>query len=133
MKNGQPSQSDSETERAAKDNLSNLLVQEESMVKQKSRDRSLNLGDLNSKYFSSIVNANKKRAHIKSIINVDGTKYSDPSHIENVILGHFQGILAPLLGTVEGRDDLSHIKVTNKLSAVDSQAFCRPFSWKKCF
>lgn len=66
MKNGQPSQSDSETERAAKDNLSNLLVQEESMVKQKSRDRSLNLGDQNSKYFSSIVNANKKRAHIKS-------------------------------------------------------------------
>lgn len=61
-----------EDEKEAKITLSRLLQLEESMLKQKAREKSLNLGDSNSRYFYSLVNFRKKRATISSIQDSDG-------------------------------------------------------------
>lgn len=44
----------------AREHLKKLLFMEESMLKQKARDKHLNLGDTNSKYFYYLVKSNKK-------------------------------------------------------------------------
>lgn len=50
------------SEKSARKKLRNLLRVKESMMKQKSRDKTLNLGDSNTKYFYSLLNANRKRS-----------------------------------------------------------------------
>lgn len=44
----------------AREHPKKLLSMEESMLKQKARDKHLNLGDTNSKYFYYLVKSNKK-------------------------------------------------------------------------
>lgn len=50
------------SEKSARKKLRNLLQVKESMMKQKSRDKTLNLEDSNTKYFYSLFNANRKRS-----------------------------------------------------------------------
>lgn len=50
-------------EKRAKDHLGSCILAEEGMIKQKSKDRHLNLGECNSKYFYSHI-----RARIPSVV-----------------------------------------------------------------
>lgn len=65
------------------------------MMKQKAREKHLNLGDSNTKYFYSVFKANKKRNKITSILNDQGLLVTDHAQIEEVFLECFNNILCP--------------------------------------
>lgn len=79
----------------ARDSLSRLLHLEESMLKRKSRDKNLNLGDGNIKYFYALCKSNMKKSAIFSIKNANGVLVSDQARISETFVNHFQSILAP--------------------------------------
>lgn len=65
------------------------------MLKQKAKDKHLNVGDCNSKYFYSMINARKKRSTIQSFEDAYEIPVTDPVQFENVLVSHFKEILAP--------------------------------------
>lgn len=56
-----------QVERNVKDKLSSLLSLEESMLKQKSRDKNLKLGDGNYRYFHGLMKCNQNQHFIHKI------------------------------------------------------------------
>lgn len=81
-------------EKAARDHLQKQLLIEESLLKQKSRDRDLNLRKMNTKYFYSLVQVRKRRTLITSIKGAEGKVYNQPYQIKEVFINHFKKILA---------------------------------------
>lgn len=88
------------------------------MYKQKSRDKSLNLGDSNTKYFYALFKSNMKKSAIHSIIDENGVTVSNPHLIGNAFVNHFRNILAPAIFH-EGEDTLN-INVNDKLETDDA-------------
>lgn len=65
------------------------------LVKQKSREKNLDLGDSHSKYFYYMINSSKKRAFISSITDSEGNVQTKPDNNEEASISYFQRILAP--------------------------------------
>ena len=65
------------------------------LVKQKSREKNLDLGESHSKYFYYMINSSKKRAFISSITDSEGNVQTKPDNNEEASISYFQRILAP--------------------------------------
>lgn len=95
------------------------------MYKQKSRDKNLNLGDCNTKYFYALCKSNMKKSTIRSIQNAKGEVVSEQSLIAETFVKHFQNILAPneFLEVVDG--DIFQLNTTGCLTQEDANYLCR--------
>lgn len=113
-------------EKSARENVENLLRVEESMMKQKSRDRNLYIRDSNTKFFYSLFKANRKKSLIQKITDANGTTSSNPDFISSAFLNHFRNILAPIAFPCYRKTDLAHINVSGKLSMEDQASVATP-------
>lgn len=95
---------------------------------QKSRDKNLNLGDSNSRYFYSLIKSNRKRMNIHTITDNKRVSYSTPNQIESVIVDHFRGILARKNLLEQQSSCLEHIQISGKLNNDDISQLCKPIS-----
>lgn len=96
------------------------------MYKQKSRDKSLNLGDSNTKYFYALFKSNMKKSAIHSIIDENGVMVSNPPLIGNAFVNHFRNILAPAI--FHGGEDTLNINVNDKPETDEAAQLCRPIT-----
>lgn len=106
--------------------LFDCILSEESMLKQKSRDKHLNLGDCNSNYFYSIFKAKKRRASISCITDGEGLSFPDSEHIESVFVEHVLNILAPAKNQSSSSNDLDLINVSHMLDQDEVDTLCSP-------
>ena len=74
----------------AYDQLASLLLMHESMLKQKARDKSLNLGDGNSRYFYGLLKHHQKNSYIDDITDNEGTYFTEFESIYEVFISHFK-------------------------------------------
>ena len=70
-----------------------MAVLEEISWRQKSRELWLKKGDKNSKFFHKMVNAQRRKNFLASII-VDGRKLTEESEIKKGVVNAFQNILS---------------------------------------
>lgn len=112
-------------ERDSKRCLHDCLLLEESMLKQKSRDRSLSLGDSNTRYFYSLFKINTKKSVINNITNSDGNCFTSPKEIETIFVDHFQSILGPTLNHQQGNSTHLMSDELEGLNPEDSLHLCR--------
>lgn len=66
---------------------------EESIMKQKSRDKWIKLGDANTKYFSSVTKERKHKKQIKELMRLDGNKINKHDGIQEEILRFYKGLM----------------------------------------
>ena len=64
------------------------------MIHRKSWDQAINLGDKNAQHFYGLMQKRFASSYISRIVDSKGTELTDPELIEEVIAGHFKGILA---------------------------------------
>lgn len=81
-------------EKRVREVLDDKILAKESMLRQRVRNRHLNLGDCNLRYFYSLVNDNKKRSTICSIENNQGEICMKAGQMTNILVSHFEDILA---------------------------------------
>lgn len=110
----------------AKENLWQCILLQEGMLKQKARDRHLNLGDNNSKYFNTMLQANKRKSTILSIQNSAGVVFSDRQSIGQTLADHFMGVLTPLSQSSSTSQSLSHLKTSGKLTDAEAALIGKP-------
>lgn len=89
---------------------------EESIIKQKSRDKHLNLGDSNSRYFYSLFKSNTRKNCINSIVDSEGNELNKKDAIEATMVSHFQSIMAPPNAINIEVQDVKHFNVANKIT-----------------
>lgn len=104
-----------EKELREKLNMETLI--EESMLNQKAKEKQLNLGDSNSRYFYSLFKSNTKKQCINSIVNTNGIELFSKAEIEDCIVTHFQSIMSHSNSLPREVQDLSHFNVTGNLSS----------------
>lgn len=93
---------------------------EETILKQKSKDRHINMGEGNLRYFYSVLNSKRKRTFISKVVDNDGSCCIDREHIENVFTEHFRKILAPpTIADHAMGIDLSQAKVHGRMGSQD--------------
>lgn len=85
----------------------------------------MNLGDNNTKCFYSQVRSNRKKSTIVSIKDKDGSIYDNPSHINSVMMNHFQEILATNNYRATEYPELSHVAVIGKISDEESNSLSK--------
>ncbi|XP_042520344.1 uncharacterized protein LOC122093866 [Macadamia integrifolia] len=109
-------------ERAISSRLGDLLKQEESFFKQKSRIKWLTLGDSNTTYFHKSVRARQSLNSIYSIRNPDGSLLFDPDAIKSAFVFHFSRQFNPstLNPIFPIPDDITFTKVPPDLRRVPS-------------
>lgn len=71
-------------EKLARHNLDLLLRVEESLIRYKSRDQAVNLGDNNTRYFNGLMKRRFASSYISRIMDSKGTELNDPKLIEEV-------------------------------------------------
>lgn len=94
IRNGYYNDDGLQTEKNARKRLHDLLLVKESMLKQKSRDQSLNRGDSNTRYFHSIFQENQKKCFIHEI--KDSRDVVHKAHMTTTMVDHFQNLFCPL-------------------------------------
>lgn len=67
-----------------------VLEQEEILWFQKSREKWIELGDRNTKYFHTSTIIRRRRNRIEMLKNNDGAWISDPTELENLAVGYYQ-------------------------------------------
>lgn len=113
-----------------KAHLVNCLLFKESMLKQKSRHKSLALEDCNYKFFYSLFRKNRKRSTIFSVKVSSGIVIVKPEQIQEVFIKHFQSILSPNWGHCHVIY-LSALHVTGIVNSVEAQSLISPLSYKE--
>nr|XP_009782986.1 PREDICTED: uncharacterized protein LOC104231653 [Nicotiana sylvestris]XP_016484533.1 PREDICTED: uncharacterized protein LOC107805067 [Nicotiana tabacum] len=66
---------------------------EESIMKHKSRDKWIKLGDANTKYFSAVMKERNHRKQIKELMGSDGNKINKQEGIQEEILRFYKGLM----------------------------------------
>ena len=84
-----------------------LLSKEEIFWRKKSRERQLEEGDQNTKYFHNSTLYNRTKNTINRIGNQDGTITDNPSEIAETFFNHFQ----QLLNNLEGSNKVEQAKM----------------------
>ncbi|XP_077232361.1 uncharacterized protein LOC143869152 [Tasmannia lanceolata] len=80
-------------ESSLKERFFKVSRMEESMRRQNARVQWLNLGDSNSAYFYSVMNARRNQNSIGGLLDVHGNLTTDHSQIENIMISYFQNLL----------------------------------------
>ena len=88
------------------------------MIKQKSRDKLINLGDENSRYFYRLLKNHQKNSYIDQITNNEGNCFTKFDAISETFISHFKKILSPPLEPLEST--LTHIDTFGCLSDEDT-------------
>lgn len=101
---------------------SELLVAEESFLRQRSRVKWFKEGDQNTRFFHNYVNGKHVRLRISSLINAEGHLITDEAGIKEEILGFYKGLLGSeddncTGSTVFGLRGLLSFRLSNDLAA----------------
>jgi hypothetical protein len=70
--------------------LTSILGAEEAYLKQKARNKWLQLGDQNNKYFYNQIKARQARNAIKCLVDSDGNRLEDPAQIKQEIITFYE-------------------------------------------
>ncbi|XP_075079797.1 uncharacterized protein LOC142165056 [Nicotiana tabacum] len=74
-------------------NLEKWSLIEESVLQQKVREKWIQLGDSNTKYFTAVMKERSQRKQIIEIINGLGDRVTDPAAIKREILGFYKALM----------------------------------------
>nr|XP_016468328.1 PREDICTED: uncharacterized protein LOC107790873 [Nicotiana tabacum] len=74
-------------------NLETWPLIEESILKQKARVKWINLGDANTKYFSTVMKERSQRKQILEIYTDDGMKLATPTNIKEEIVKFYKSLI----------------------------------------
>ncbi|KAK1314810.1 hypothetical protein QJS10_CPA01g01582 [Acorus calamus] len=113
-------------EKEARLNYANLLVEEESFIRQKSRQNSIQLGDSNSAYFYASMAARKARNTLRKVRLQSGEFSDDPKIVMAESIGYYKKLL-----NNENRVPIPPIAFSNSLSCSDNVALSSPVTEKE--
>ncbi|KAK1318897.1 hypothetical protein QJS10_CPB04g01155 [Acorus calamus] len=121
-------------ERSARDLYARQLSQEESFLKQKSRQMWLSSGDTNSKFFYDSLKSRSVVNSISRLRSIDGSELSSPEEIKNHIVQFYTDLLnrdsgasippIPTFGSITNEENLG------LLSPKDIEKLLRDFLWQ---
>ena len=105
-----------------------ILTKEESFWRQKSREKWLDEGDRNTKYFHNSTLYNRSKSKITTIKNLSGILSDKPSEIAETFVKHFQNTLNNYEGSNRTAQD-KLLKVIPKIVTMeDNKALNKPIS-----
>ena len=108
-----------------------ILSKEEVFWKQKSRERWLEEGDRNTKYFHNSTLFNRARNTIKRIRSMDGSVKDTPSEIADTLVSHFQLLLNNLEGSNKFEQDIMLKFIPKLVSPEDNKVLNQPISFEE--
>ena len=71
---------------------------EESALRQKARARWITVGDVNNKYFSSVIKERNQKKHIRSILSIDGRMLYEPQEIQEEFVMFYKSLMGSSAG-----------------------------------
>ncbi|XP_059070555.1 uncharacterized protein LOC131860194 [Cryptomeria japonica] len=117
--------------KTVKNDLSEILLQEEIYWHEKSRELWISAGDANTKFFHESVKAKRGKNRIDSIKNSEGLQFSKIEEIEEIAVEYFKQIPRLVDGQTHGSFSNLLEVIDREVTPEDNKYLMRPFTIKE--